>query len=151
MYELKSSDHGIRFQLGLRNKDIIPTLWAVVPLSFMVDRMFDISSALKGLSALSDMRIDLLACSTSVKTIATTETQVVAAKTTLYPDGKPQYTREISGNKTISQNVSYRRKLWAPNPFDLVPQLHVGSLVEDLTGAADVFAIAYSILSGPSK
>lgn len=151
MYDIKVDvDRGFRFQLGLRNKDIIPTLWAVAPLSFMVDRMFDITSALKGLSNLADPDIRLLACSTSTKTVKTTKTKFVG----VVPNGAPpatQWEGSYGPGEDVVTTVAYNRSVWYPNPFDTLPEINFGGLVEDFTRSADLASIAWSMLSGKSK
>lgn len=137
MYTIKNPIHDFYFQLGLRKKDILPTLWAVWPLSFMVDRVFNISAALKGVMALGDPNLEILAASVSTKYVETTVTQVVGYEsTTAVASGV--------GDKVTKTKVTYNRQVWHPNAFNTVPQVLPGGLVDSVTNVADLAALTFS-------
>lgn len=57
-----------RFHLGLRTSDIPHTLWQLLPYSFMIDRMVDISKAVKALTNLANPGLHILAAGVVDKT-----------------------------------------------------------------------------------
>lgn len=146
---IKQIGMGWQRQLGFRGKDIAPTVWAVTRLSFMVDRVFDISSALKGFANLMDSNVNILAASYSRKTVVTTTTLVEAVSQMPNPNTTITRSPHVGVIETLS--VSKSRTPWVPNPFDLVPPLRVSGLVSDAFAIADLAAITYSILSGRSR
>lgn len=148
--EVFGYEAGWQDKLGFRGKDIAPTLWAVSRLSFMVDRVFDITSMLKGLANLSDSRVNILAASYSTKIVTTTITTCLH-KNSYGSDGSVTARREFHGTPTTSVTVNKSRSPWKPNPFDLVPPLRGMGLFKDIMGVADLAAISYSILSGRSR
>lgn len=144
MYQVFNAEHDWRFQLGFRNKDIIPTLWAVAPRSFMVDRVIDISRSLTAMINLADSDIRILAASVSTKTVVTTKYEVKTLS-------RAPYIRSGTVGDVTDTNVSYTRDPWKPQFFDAIPELTPSNLVSDLTNTADLFAIMYTFLSSPNK
>lgn len=137
LYELTNPmETGWRDTYGLRFKDIPETLWAVMPLSFMVDRMYNISQALRGLVAFLDPTIKFHAAWTTQKyersqTRSFIEYDYLPGVTsnTVVPDidGKTYFT--------------YNRKTWEPSLGDVAPVLDLPNLVSSSTKVADLAAL----------
>ena len=134
-----TGNRGVAFQLGLRGKDIPVTAWNVVPLSFMVDRFFDISSAIRGVMNLSDPRLAILAASYSVKSNT-------KGKMTLISETIPGYTTSISG-ALETKFGSYHRTVWSPTASDTDPRFTPQNLVRDAQSIADLFSLSAAIIS----
>lgn len=129
------------FLLGLRGKDIPSTAWELVPLSFMVDRVVDISSAIRGLTNLADPRLKILAASVSVKTnIRGTALYINQVR-------KPSDGWSVTtSGETRSHNGSYSRQTWSPSIIDTVPVFRPTNLIKDAQSIADLFSLTAGIL-----
>lgn len=125
--------------LGLRGKDAPETLWNIVPLSFMVDRVFDISSAIRGVANLSDPSIRILASGYVVKTQRSWAVRYTKQH-------NPPFTVSVAGD--ASHNVEYyqRNTEWRPSYRDVLPVPRWGNLVRDAQSVADLFALGASQL-----
>ena len=142
MYEVSNPIYDWRYKLGFRNKDHPTTLWQIVPLSFMVDRLFDISSMLKGAINLMDPNIAIQAASTRVK--YTREKEYGVTKR----DESSWATYEVSGDKVKEKEFSYDRYVWYPIIADTVPRLTLPNLVDDATKLFDLVGIMISTFKG---
>jgi len=138
MYHVTDPVRDAQFILGLRKKDIPEALWAVVPYSFMVDRMLDISSAIRGLTNLADPSVRILSGWTTVKTSAT-HTCILSDRVLSNSSDSG-----CSGETVTLTDETYTRTPWLPNVSDVIPPLNVGGLVKDLTSIADLTALLHS-------
>lgn len=137
LYEVTNPIKDASFILGLRAKDVPAGLWAVMPYSFMVDRCFDISSAIRGASNLLDPAVRILA-GWSVEKYKFERT--VKLSDMQHPD----YPGEaLTANTVVDSGGSYRRTVWYPSMSDTIPTLELGQLVKDLTSTADIVALTY--------
>jgi hypothetical protein len=124
-----------QYKYGLRFKDIPELMWDLFPMSFMYDRIFDVGSAIRGLTNFIDPSISLLGGVVSTSTF-TKQTRKVTGQT------HPQWTVVISGDVETLETTSYSRVLFNPNdPFFLVPPVLPGGLVKDLSSMADLAAL----------
>lgn len=135
LYKVTNPANDWRRKYGLRNKDIPVTLWQIVPLSFMIDRVVDISSMLKGLINLADPQIKILAGGVRAK-------HWKERSFTLLDKKIPGYT--FSGNyDTIEdENFSFRRWVWSPSAPDTVSAYTPRGLIQDLPSILDLAAIS---------
>lgn len=131
-----------RFALGLRLKDLPKTFWQIMPLSFMVDRLFHVSNMISGLVNLADPTVSILASSF-------TSRQTKVSKVELW------HRFEVNGVTTHSiahpdhvvyTTYTYKRDPWAPSVYDTIPQLTPKNLVKDITSILDIVSIALSRL-----
>jgi hypothetical protein len=137
LYAVSNPVDGVRFDLGIRNKDIPETIWAIMPYSFMVDRVANISKSIRGLTNLLDPNVEVLAGWVVTKD----------DKQTVY-----RLTDHVSGGwiiQTLGDNVrrkdfTYNRVKWSPTASDTVPPVDIGGLVKDATSIADLLALVYS-------
>ncbi len=130
-----------RYKYGLRFKDIPETLWAIVPLSFMVDRVLDISKSMRGLVAFLDPSVKILGAWTSEKKEVTTTR-------TWEGHVSPIVQSVLRGDlDTISvKTESYSREPWEPALGDLIPEFRVGNLADTSIKIADLAALIWSNL-----
>jgi hypothetical protein len=117
--------------LGLRAKDIPRAMWAIVPYSFMVDRVIDISSGINGFVNLVDPRIRILAASVTRKK-ETVHTYTFNHK---YDDGWSQL---ASGGPRVIGRFTYKRSLWVPTVLDAIPMAETKRLVDSTSKILDL-------------
>jgi len=141
LYEVKNPVNDLNFRLGLRLKDIPVTLWQIVPLSFMVDRVVDISSAISGFLALSDPSVTILAGWTRVKTNKVNTLQFLSQV-------NPGWAVQVAGDVVVNEEFSYSRTPWSPGYSDLNPQFTPWNLVKDVTSTLDLLALSRTRLKG---
>lgn len=139
-----SGGSGTGFLLGLRPKDIPLTAWNVVPLSFMVDRAYDISSAIRGVSNIADPRTKILTASYSTKTESTSTMEWKSH----YPG--QGFTGSVSGSSSWFESA-YNRRSWSPSIVDAAPVFTPGNLMEDAKSTADLFALGIQAVTSVFK
>lgn len=121
-------------RLGLRSKDIPKTLWEIIPLSFMVDRMVDIGSAVSGLVNLSDPSIEILAGSYTTRSSFN-------RSATLKEIHRSGWTSTTSCGAQKVEDFVYNRKPWKPSASDAIPQLDAANIVKDAQFIMDLTAV----------
>jgi len=129
---------GALHKLGLRGDDGFVALWNIVPLSFMVDRLYDISSLLKGAQALHDPRLGILAAGLVLRTKKTGKIDYVGQT-------NPSWSVSVSGTQEYS-NFKYERYPWTPHFSDTIPVLRPSNLVRDATNVAELFSLSAGII-----
>lgn len=124
-----------RFNLGLRNKDIPLTTWQLVPLSFMVDRVLDISTAIQAAMNIADPSVSILSGS------YTQREEHVKMTWTHTVDAGPIYDGTIDGSRNFHSVYYHRRKPWSPSLSDVTIPFDKGGLTKDVTSIVDLLAI----------
>jgi len=141
LYSVTNPLKGFRFKYGLRNKDIPVTMWAIVPYSFMVDRVFNISQALRAITNLwdPDVHIHTAWCRSSVTTSYQYSCDGV------YPEQllTSLRTRTVSGSAHKVESFKYTRKPWTPSITDAIPTPTWVKLVDSFTKIADITALTH--------
>jgi len=127
-------DEGWRRKYGLRTKDIPETLWNVVPLSFMVDRVINISQVISGLVNFLDPRLKILAASTTLRNKKVRTYTCSSAS-------RSGWTYTVDSGTADRTEFSYERKIWIPTVADLVPTVNPMGLIDDVQKIADLAAI----------
>lgn len=145
IYEVSNPLNNWQQTYGLRKKDLPVGLWAVVPLSFMVDRVLNISNMIKGLTNLSDPTVSILAGSYSVKT-EDSKTVTALQQNTTYG-----YKVTMKGDVAFHSKVDYTRSVWHPTVYDTFPVFTPKELVKDFSSIADLLSIVYSRMRTASK
>jgi hypothetical protein len=143
-YETTNPINTLLEGLGLRVADIPETIWAVFPLSFMVDRMYNISSMISGLRALSDPQLKLLKGWSSVKRTRTVDFQLEKFPVSPNPAWLPYVAPP--GDHVRYEYFSYGRSLWIPSWLDTLPVFNIKGLVSDITNIIDLIALITNIL-----
>jgi hypothetical protein len=135
LYEVSNPIHDWRFKLGFRAKDWPTTIWQVMPYSFMVDRLYNVTNLCKGVINLADPNVKILSACHRTKT---TETKLF------------QLVQEIPQCDILQAEVckeeafSYNRQPWTPTIQDTVPVLTPEFLVKDATHVSDLVALIIS-------
>lgn len=124
---------GFRGQLGLRFKDLPKGLWAIVPLSFMVDRFFNMSKMISSLTNLLDPELLILFASVSKKHDRVSSSYV--QNWTRYDD----FHATSAGRH--KQTFSYSRNPWHPSFLDAIPPVDFSGLYDSTTKVIDLFAL----------
>lgn len=143
-YEVSNPLVNWQFALGLRLKDIPKTMWNLMPLSFMVDRMFNLSNAIAGIS-------NLTLSSYTVSILAASVTQRYTSKHTMTLSdldwSTGAYTYIYSGSDYVQwTEFEYDRKIWVPKMTDAFPPVTGKGLVDSITKTADLIALILSRL-----
>lgn len=137
IYEVTNPVDDWKTRYGFRWKDWPKTLWNIMPLSFMVDRLIDLSTTVGGLMNFLDPSIKLLAAGyTSKLNVQTTETVVAFEKPSTWS------TALSSDNGFVTKRGNYQRYMWNPTIWDIVPPPQLGGLVSDITKVTDLAALA---------
>lgn len=138
LYEVSNPVYDWRYRLGFRGKDWPTTIWQIMPLSFMVDRLLDVSSFTKGVINLADPKVKILAASYRTKHLVHKKYKYASRDS----NGTADFI--IHGNEVEDIDFAYNRQPWVPSIIDTVPKFTPGYLVEDATKIADLVALIIS-------
>jgi hypothetical protein len=143
-YEVDNPIVDWRYKYGLRFKDIPETLWAILPLSFMVDRMYNLSQTMRGLSSFLDPNLTILGAWTTTK-VDTIETITwIGHVSPIVESVQEAYTDTI-----VKTTESYNRQTWEPVFTDLFPDyVRLEGLIDTSEKFADTAALLWSYLRG---
>jgi hypothetical protein len=142
MYSSQDSYMTWQRKLGFRLKDLPVTAWNLTPLSFMVDRLFDVSTMMKGMTNLADSELRILAASSSIKQVTTVKTSLLVG----YTDYRGGYNGGGNAGSYEDTDVSIDREVWHPSVLDTIPELTFGKLVSDAKSITDIVALTMSFL-----
>lgn len=134
LYETSRKDSTFLKKYGLRFKDAPETAWQLFPLSFMVDRVANISDVIRATQNLFDSDINILAGSVTTRHLQSTSLSATMARyfgIYMYGNG---------GEHTIS-SFTYTRDPWTPSSSDLIPPITMGRLVKDVSSILDLTAL----------
>ena len=134
LYEVSNPSFKWQRDLGLRGKDLPHTLWQLMPYSFMVDRVVDVSSAIRGLANLADPNVRILAASVVIKKDEQSWHQMTNRKTS-------GWHHEVVGEKRINKEFVYKRITYRPSFADTLPPINFGGLTDTATKLADLTTI----------
>ena len=140
LYFVRNPIHDWKYKLGFRVKDLPTTVWQIMPYSFMVDRMYDLSSFSKGIINMLDPNVRILAASYRTKTEEIWKYQLASNSQTGYTLHAAEQVEEKS--------FVYRRDVWKPTFGDAVPRFQPGFLVDDATKIADAVSLIISNFRG---
>jgi len=136
LYEVENPVSDFQYNYGLRFKDIPETFWAVMPLSFMLDRFYNISDFIGGFVNLSDPNVKVLGAWVVEKKELTSSVGVRS----VFESG---YTSTIAPDDIVSRNFYYTRSIWEPTLADAVPTLNLRGLVRTAATTTDLLALLY--------
>lgn len=140
IYEVSNPLNDIYFQSGIRFKAIPETIWAVMPYSFMIDRIVDISGMIRGLTNLVDPGVKILAGWVSERQTDSVELRLTRIQATAFS--------VIAAGETFSDSAFVmKRDPWSPTLSDTDPTINIKGLVEDATKIADLSALIVSAFS----
>lgn len=135
LYEVSNPIADIRFKTGLRFKDIPVTIWQVVPYSFMIDRMVNITNFVGGVANLLDPNVRILAAWVTEHT----ETTVSYGVQSIQESG---YTSVIGPDAISDRTFEYSRSVWSPTWVDTLPNPDIRGLVNSASKLTDLFSLA---------
>jgi len=133
-------DQSMRARLGLTTRNLPAGLWAVFSRSFMIDRVTDIQSFVRGIININDPDVKVLCASVTVRHSTTSEIK-------LENQNNPgTWTVTINGDTVKDKNFSYIREPFNPSVADVVPGFDLSGLVSTATRCADLSAIVIQTL-----
>jgi hypothetical protein len=141
LYEVSNPLKDWKFKYGLRFKNIPETLWAIFPLSFMVDRMFNLTQTIRGINAFLDPNVTMLGAWTSSKL-----SKVETVSFLEYDSPIVQSVLRMDPDVETVKTDSYTRDPWVPSISDLVPEVRTDRIVDTSTKIADLAALCWQNL-----
>jgi hypothetical protein len=135
VYKISNPINDWRYKYGLRNKDLLVGLWEVFPLSFMIDRLVNIKSAIRGLTNLADPDISIVAGCVSSK-IVTHQTMSMVEQL-----NRPDWTISITPDVDSVMTTTYNRDSWEPSVSNVIPGFTPNKLIDTFTNVADLVAL----------
>jgi len=135
-YKVTKPRSGLAYKYSLRYKDLPAGFWAVVPYSFMIDRIFSVSNLSKAVMNITDPTVIVEGGYVTTKTTGTDKVRVVSRA----PSGG--WTFVVNGDTVQTYNKDVRRELWTPTLSSLpIPSVNFKGLVSDATRIADLAAL----------
>lgn len=139
-YEVSNPVDDWFFRLGLRVKDVPVTMWEILPLSFMVDRLINIRAAIAGLLNIADPSVTFLASSYTTRA---TDEHLLQMYSETWDYGEWTATIENPDFRKYT-SYSWKRALWSPSVYDTIPPITPGYLVKDVQSILDLISIITS-------
>lgn len=134
LYEVTNPLNDWRYKYGLRFKDIPETMWAILPYSFMVDRILNISQSVRGIQNFLDPNVRYLASWVTKKTLCD--------RTISFTDQViDSYAISISPDLERKEEFSYTRDVWEPTLSDTVGSFDPTGLVDDIPKVVDLCSL----------
>jgi hypothetical protein len=134
LYEVSNPVVNFQYKYGLRFKDIPKTMWAVMPLSFMVDRFVNISNFFGGAVNLLDPNVDILGAWYSTKA----ERTVSIGVRNIVESG---YTSTIVPDDIVDKTFTYNRTIWEPSWQNTIPVFTPKGLIDSAAKTTDLLAL----------
>lgn len=132
-YTVTNPVGGWRGQFGLRYKDIPKGLWSIVTLSFMIDRIVDIGSAISSIVNLSDPELEIhYAC------VSTKHERKFSSYLHKYNKYTP-FSSNSGGQHRI--DFAYSRVPWIPGFTDAIPTVDFSGLIDSTTHITDLITL----------
>lgn len=146
IYEVENPLITTPFRLGFRKKDWPLTIWQILPLSFMVDRVVDISSSISGITNMVDPGVKIQASGIVWKNRLNAEITCEAVL-----NGPTWIYGHCYGDTVSKETFTYVREA---NPvFTLseiaVPNVHLDGLVRDAQSIVDLCALVIQRFTKP--
>jgi len=139
LYTVDNPIQDLNFKLGLRAKDIPQGLWAILPYSFMVDRVTDIQRAIRGVSNLLDPNVHIKAA-----WVVTKET--VNENHSFLDQINSGVNITVTPDLVENETFVYQRVVWTPSVLDAFVHPKMDGLVSDATKILDLTALVLSNL-----
>lgn len=134
-YNLRgSSNFGNGRRWGTRLRDHPDTMWQVMPLSFMIDRVFNVSNVINGIVNLLDPNVSCLNSGNTYRIETILTTQYIG-------DDNPEYSKTIAAETIEKKVYSYSREQWSPDVADTIPSPSMKNLVSNAAYLADLTSL----------
>jgi hypothetical protein len=127
-YRLRNPLEGVAWNVGVNPSELVVGRWNVIPLSFMVDRVFDVSSLARAFMNMTDPNITIEG---GYVTHYLEKTVVVTA--TEFDSGSPYWAENVSGDPATTWRRVVSRSPWTPTIADVVPPVDISGLVSTST------------------
>ena len=131
LYENHRNDNDLLKKYGLRFKDAPETAWQLFPLSFMIDRVVNISDVIRASQNLLDTDLKILAASVTIKTLITETKQLTNLN-------DPLYVQLVTGDVVTREKFTMTRSIWQPTASDLIPPVRPAELIKDVQSILDL-------------
>jgi len=120
----------ITWKYGLSLKDVMPTVWAVSRLSWLVDGFVPVGASIRAVQNLLDPEIEILGACVS-QSVKSRESVTVLG----FVDGvwDPSWTISMIGDEVGTKVESNTRNVWVPTLFDTVPGIRPLSDIKGTT------------------
>jgi hypothetical protein len=141
LYEVTNPIRDWRFTLGFRMKDLPTTFWQVVPLSFMIDRVIDVSHFSQGVINMADPNVRILSGFVRLKDWQDWNYRCISTES-------GHYNISTSAGAVYEGLFKYRRYPWAPSIRDTVPKPNWSGIVDSATKVLDLAGLLYRPLKG---
>jgi hypothetical protein len=139
IYEVDHPMSDWQYKYGLRFKDIPETVWNLMSLSFMVDRLINISDSIRALNAFLDPNVSILTAWVVTK-------NTLEERTSAYNHTTNGYVNVVTPDTIVKKTFSMTRAVWVPTLSDVLPSLNIDGLVDDAAKITDLFTIALKML-----
>jgi hypothetical protein len=136
MYTVTNPVENLRWLLGLRTKDVPETIWQLMPMSFMLDRIVNVSKLIRGLTNLLDPQVRIL---TGWVVIRSDVERNIRFKSQI----NPGWDILVNGDTVREKDFSYERMIWTPEASDTIPLFKPKGLVKDINSIADLVSLTY--------
>jgi len=134
LYEVTNPVQDWRSKYGLRHKDIPELMWAILPYSFMYDRLINLSQTIRGIESYLDPNVKYLAG------WVTTKDKVTLTKS--WTDQiNPVYAVTLSPDVESHEDFIYDRVVWEPSLGDTIGKFDPTGLVDDATKVTDLLSL----------
>lgn len=135
LYEVTNPRSDFAWKNGLRLKDVPPTIWAIMPYSWVIDRFYNVSSFIKANVNRVDPSVKVLAAWHTVTETSDTSVSYVS-------DNDPNYTVVISADPwQIRRETKTRSPIGANVVWDVPTPSYDGSIWSSATQVADLLAL----------
>jgi len=145
LYSMKYPERrdSLGWQLGFTPKDMLPTAYNVLRLSWLLDRFVNIGDAIRATENYLDPELTILSAWTSVYWNEVRSFQATAY--TCAPGSTWSVT--VDGDVYESTQESVNRNPWAPDLYDCLPSEQVTRALTDMRNIADMAALTVQKLS----
>lgn len=135
-YVLSEDLSGIPWNFGL-SLDRLPTgLWNVIPYSFLVDRIYNVSDMIDGFLNTTSPRIRY-----EGGVITEYSREYYSCKAVSFSSGSPNWTESVSGDLCEQNNRFVIRHPWTPTIADIFPEVDYLGLIDDCKKVAELSAM----------
>jgi len=131
--------------IGVRGRDIPLVLWQTFPLSFMFDRLYDVSSWLKASSNFFSSNVSFAGGWASSRVTDRLTRRYASISYPAFPTFN--YVTPSSTKPWSTETFVFNRDSWVPQLSDVRPPAAAGRLVSSLTSTADLAAVLTNRLS----
>lgn len=145
LYSSPDRDISVSGRLGLVKRDWPVTAWELMPLSFLVDRVFNVKRFLKSSAALSSPNVRI--SRDSFKTIRQKDVRMARIKTIQSPTVPLAFYNPKTSPWYREEDFLFTRTRWWPDIGDIATTSRGSGLFNSLTKLADVTSIVVGHLT----